>query len=75
MGGLGLFELKTFLESQRCSWFRYLENIDDYWKFKIFSDSKGLTLKPSARWSNSGKIIVGLLSAVENFKNSCVKSP
>ena len=40
-GGLGLFELKTFLESQKCAWIKRSANLDEIWKIKIYVKSLG----------------------------------
>jgi hypothetical protein len=40
-GGLGLFDIKTFLGSQKCNWVKRAKNLDDYWKQRLFSKSLG----------------------------------
>jgi len=40
-GGLGLFEVKTFLASQCCAWVRRSVNLDEFWKREFFCASYG----------------------------------
>jgi hypothetical protein len=41
MGGLGLFDLTTFLDAQRVAWVKRTKNIDDWWKISLYSRSMG----------------------------------
>jgi hypothetical protein len=40
-GGLGLFDIKVFLGSQKCNWVKRAKDLDDYWKQRLFSKSLG----------------------------------
>ncbi len=41
MGGLGLFDLTTFLDAQRVTWVKRAKSIDDWWKLSRYSRSMG----------------------------------
>ncbi len=41
MGGLGLFELGTFLDAQKIAWVKRAKNLDDWWKILLYSKSYG----------------------------------
>jgi hypothetical protein len=38
LGGLGLFDLDSFLNAQRCSWVKRAMKIDQIWKLRLFKD-------------------------------------
>jgi hypothetical protein len=41
MGGLGLFDLKTFLEAQKIAWVKRSRTLDDWWKISLYSKCYG----------------------------------
>jgi hypothetical protein len=41
MGGLGLFDLTTFLDAQRVAWVKRAKSLDDWWKLSLYSRSMG----------------------------------
>jgi hypothetical protein len=36
-GGLGLFDIKIFLNAQRANWIKKAMKLDDYWKIKLYA--------------------------------------
>ncbi len=40
-GGLGLFELNDFLDSQKVSWITRGSNLDEIWKIRLFVAGEG----------------------------------
>jgi hypothetical protein len=40
-GGLGLFELQSFLDAQRIAWIKRAKTLDDWWKLSLYSKSYG----------------------------------
>ncbi len=44
MGGLGLFNLETFLDAQKITWVKRSKNLDDWWKILLYSKSYGNVL-------------------------------
>jgi len=73
-GGLGLFEVGNFLNSQKCTWFRYLAENNDYWKSKILENAN-----QNEWWYittnnvRGGEIVKGIVGAVEKMVNCCIK--
>jgi len=43
-GGLGIFELDSFLSAQKCVWIKRARNLDELWKIRIYSKSLGSVL-------------------------------
>jgi len=41
LGGLGLFELDTFINSQRIAWITRASNLDEIWKVRLFLAGNG----------------------------------
>jgi hypothetical protein len=40
-GGLGLFEINDFLDSQKVSWITRASNLDEIWKIRLFVAGEG----------------------------------
>jgi hypothetical protein len=40
-GGLGLFDIPTFLHAQRCAWIKRSLNFDEQWKVKLYVNNFG----------------------------------
>jgi hypothetical protein len=40
-GGLGLFDIKSYLSGQKCNWVKRAKNLDDNWKLRLYSKSLG----------------------------------
>jgi hypothetical protein len=40
-GGLGLFEIKTFLTAQTCNWVKRAIQLDDFWKLRLYKKCYG----------------------------------
>ena len=47
--GLGLFNLRDFLDAQRCSWVKRAQNLDDNWKRTLYVKSYGNILNIRAK--------------------------
>jgi hypothetical protein len=41
MGGLGLFDIKTFLDAQRITWVKRAREVNDLWKISLYSRCYG----------------------------------
>jgi hypothetical protein len=41
MGGLGLFDLKNFLDAQKIAWVKRSRTLDDWWKISLYSKCYG----------------------------------
>ena len=41
VGGLGLFNLRNFLDAQRCSWVKRAQNLDETWKRTLYAGCYG----------------------------------
>jgi hypothetical protein len=41
MGGLGLFDLKNFLDAQKIAWVKRSKTLDDWWKISLYSKCYG----------------------------------
>jgi hypothetical protein len=55
-GGLGLFSLRIFLNSQCCAWAKRAQNLDDNWKLRLYFKSLGTVLN---LWS---KFLTGIVN-------------
>ncbi len=51
-GGLGLFSLKIFLNSQCCAWAKRAQNLDDNWKLRLYCKSLGSILNLRSEFFN-----------------------
>jgi len=75
IGGLGLFEVYCFLQSQRCSWYRYLNTIDDYWKRLIAVKSvRENPFKCRSSDIREYPVCHGIVLAYETFVHNCISS-
>ncbi len=68
-GGLGLFEIKTFLTSQKVAWTVRALNLDEIWKVRIFLCGNGDVLQYRCSTVNKSKtpILYGFAKAYEAF--------
>jgi hypothetical protein len=41
MGGLGLFDLRSFLDAQKIAWIKRAKSLDDWWKISLYSRCYG----------------------------------
>jgi hypothetical protein len=69
MGGLGLFEITSYLDAQRCSWVRRARNIDDLWKIRLNVGCYGtiFNLRGSAFANRSFPCLEAISSSYEKF--------
>ena len=67
-GGLGLISMHTFLNYQKCSWFKLALSCDEHWKRCLYYNSNGKILNARARWFSEGSILHGLVSALEELQ-------
>jgi hypothetical protein len=68
-GGLGLFSLKTFLNSQCCAWAKRAQNLDDNWKLRLYSKILGSILNLRSEFFNkaSEPILYQIAVSTETF--------
>jgi hypothetical protein len=68
-GGLGLFEIETYLKSHRVSWISRSLNLDEIWKIKLFIAGKGniLNVRSSFLSKEQTPILHGIVKAYECF--------
>jgi hypothetical protein len=43
-GGLGLFDLNTFLHAQKCAWIKRCLALDEQWKVQLYINNFGNVL-------------------------------
>ena len=67
LGGLGLINVKTFLTIQKCSWFRLVPDLDDYWKKLVAAGSGGQIFNARKTWFTGFPIIHTLTEALEQL--------
>jgi hypothetical protein len=81
-GGLGLFELKSFLDAQRIAWIKRAKKLDDWWKICLYSKCYGTVTNISAKncslinepcqfaiISSYEKFLVNYTKTGHNYKN------
>jgi hypothetical protein len=82
-GGLGLFDIKIFLGSQKCNWVKRAKNLDDYWKQRLFSKSLGNIFNMRRKYfdKNAEPVLHNIVESYEIFltnhtkaKENCKKS-
>ncbi len=68
-GGLGLFDIKIFLGSQKCNWIKRAKNLDDYWKQRLFSKSLGNIFNLRSKYfdKNVEPVLHSIVKSYENF--------
>jgi len=68
-GGLGIFNLKTFLGAQKCAWVKRARNLDELWKIRLYTKSYGnvLNLRRGNFDKESEPILYGIVVAYEDF--------
>jgi Reverse transcriptase (RNA-dependent DNA polymerase) len=68
-GGLGLFRVKIFLDSQKCSWIRRALNLDEIWKMELFAKSPGniYRVKPEFMLGDVSPQLLSLAECIENL--------
>ncbi len=84
-GGLGLFEIKDFLDSQKVAWISRALNLDEVWKVRLYLSGYGSILKCHCRAINKNlnpvlysivlayeRFLAGYTKHNENFWESCI---
>jgi hypothetical protein len=68
-GGLGLFEIKDFLDSQKVAWIARAQNLDEVWKVRLYLAGYGsiLNCRCSAIDKNRNPILYNIVLAYERF--------
>jgi len=68
-GGLGLFELNTFLNSQKCAWLKRARGLNELWKLRIYSKSMGnvLNVRTADFDRDVEPVIFGIVNAYQVF--------
>jgi len=68
-GGLGIFDLKTFLGAQKCSWVKRARKIDELWKIGLYRGSYGniLNLRSTNFKKSEEPILFGIVQSYEDF--------
>jgi hypothetical protein len=68
-GGLGLFNITDFLDSQKVSWIARAANLDEVWKVRIYLSGCGSIFhtRCSLIDQNKNPILYGIVSAFESF--------
>jgi len=68
-GGLGIFELGSFLAEQKCSWIKRAQNIDELWKCRLNCKSfrNVLNLRANCFDYETEPILTSIVASYENF--------
>ena len=69
-GGLGMPGMSTFLNYQKCSWFKLALALDEHWKRSLYYGSNGNILNSRAKWFGEGTVLHGLCLALEEFRHA-----
>ncbi len=69
MGGLGLFDLQSFLDAQKIAWIKRAKSVDDWWKIVIYSRCYGSVYNIRSRDFDSNKepCITSIVAGYENL--------
>ncbi len=69
MGGLGLFDLKIFLDAQRIAWIKRAKNVDDSWKITLYSKCYGsiFNVRSSDFDKNNEPCLYTIVSSYDKF--------
>lgn len=69
LGGLGLFELGTYLTAQRVSWIGRSLNLDELWKIRLFLAGHGnnLNVRKCEININSNPVLYSIVESYEIF--------
>ncbi len=76
MGGLGMFELKAFLDAQKIAWVKRAKNLDDWWKILLYSKCYGSVFNLRCKPLNvvSEPCLYSIAKSYEKFMVSYSKS-
>ncbi len=72
LGGLGLFDLKDFLDSQKCAWIKRSLNLNEVWKILIYTANYGRIFNCKARNINRSEypLIYEIVASSERVSNA-----
>jgi hypothetical protein len=75
-GGLGLFNLKNFLDAQKCAWIKRSRNLSEPWKILLYVSNHGNLLNVKGNNINSEEypICHNISRSFENFTNMYAKA-
>ncbi len=75
MGGLGLFDLKNFLDAQKIAWVKRSKSLDDWWKISLYSKSYGTVFNVRSDEINAQYLpcIKNIVTGYEKFMFSLTK--
>ena len=68
-GGLGLVEIKNFLNYQKCGWLKLSLDLDSNWKRILFCSSGGNILNVKTKNMSDNPILKGLAATQEIFSS------
>jgi hypothetical protein len=76
MGGLGLFDLQSFLDAQKIAWVKRARTLDDWWKIVIYSRSYGNVLNIRSKHFDisSEPCITSIVKSYEKFMTNLTKT-
>jgi hypothetical protein len=71
MGGLGLFDIKTFLDGQRITWVKRAREVNDLWKISLYSRCYGnvFNIRSQDYSSETEPCLHTIVSSYERFMN------
>jgi hypothetical protein len=74
-GGLGLFELESFLHAQRCAWIKRCIVLDEQWKAQLYINNFGNVFNCKAQYTNpeSNPVLFGISKSFELMYENYVK--
>jgi hypothetical protein len=69
LGGLGLFDVKNFLDAQKIAWVKRARSLDDWWKISLYSKSYGtvFNIRSTDIDGRSLPCLHNIVTAYENF--------
>jgi hypothetical protein len=75
MGGLGLFDLKNFLDAQKIAWVKRSRTLDDWWKISLYSKCYGTVFNIRSNNINACSLpcLHNIVTGYENFMFNLTK--
>ncbi len=73
-GGLGLFDIPTFLHAQRCAWIKRCLSLDEQWKVQLYINNYGnvLNCKSCNTSQNTNPILYAISTSYETMYDKFV---